>query len=118
VAGYDPVMKLFQVAKHRSEFHVLASTRSSQAAVMVLEPGDATGPLSNEHPRSEQWLFVVSGTGRARVGKRSASLKEGALLLIEKGKVHRIWNSGRSPLVTLNVYAPPAYSDAGELRRA
>jgi mannose-6-phosphate isomerase-like protein (cupin superfamily) len=111
-------MKRFSLAKHRSEFHVLASTRSSQAAVMVLEPGDTSGPLSNEHPRSEQWLYIVSGTGRARVGKRSASLGEGTLLLIEKGEVHQIRNSGRSPLVTLNVYAPPAYTDAGELRRA
>ena len=109
-------MKLFQIAKHRSEFQVLASTHSGQAAVMVLEPGDTSGPPSNEHPRSEQWLFVVSGAGRARVGKRSASLKPGVLLLIEKREVHQIRSTGRSPLVTLNIYTPPAYTPGGEPR--
>ena len=34
--------------------------------------------------------------------------------LIEKGEAHRITNTGRSPLVTLNFYVPPAYTSEGE----
>ena len=83
---------------------------------MVLPPGGSTGEKpENEHPRSEQWLYVVSGTGRAVVGNRRATIRGGSLLLIEKGEAHRITNGGRKPLVTLNLYAPPAYGKDEEV---
>lgn len=109
-------MKLIHTDKHHAFFKVLASTRSSQTAMMVLQPGEATGEPDNEHPQSEQWVFVVKGKGRAKVGKRSVSLKENSLLLIQKGEVHQIVNNGKTPLVTLNFYAPPAYTKSGELK--
>ena len=109
-------MRHIKTGSHRGSFRVLASTDSVQAAMMVLPPGEATGPEpENEHPNAEQWLFVVSGTGKARVGRRSASLAANSLLLVEKGEAHRIENTGRRPLVTLNFYAPPAYSQGGDV---
>jgi mannose-6-phosphate isomerase-like protein (cupin superfamily) len=89
----------------------------AQTAIMVLRPGQSTGDApENEHPRSEQWLYVVSGTGRAVVGKRRAALKEGSLLLIEKDEPHQISCTGQKPLVTLNLYVPPAYTSGGEVK--
>jgi len=103
-------MKHVKLSRVRSPFRVLATTRSAQAAIMVLRPGKSTGDApENEHPRAEQWLFVMSGRGRAVVGKRRATIAEGSLLLIEKGERHQITNTGRKDLVTLNLYAPPAY---------
>jgi mannose-6-phosphate isomerase-like protein (cupin superfamily) len=85
--------------------------------MMTLQPGGSTGErVENEHPNAEQWLFVVSGTGRAMVGKRTLKIVERSLLLIEKGEPHKITNTGRSPLVTLNFYIPPAYTKAGDVR--
>lgn len=111
-------MKLIQTGKHRKEFDVLLSTRSSQAAMMTLQPGGSSSDEpENEHSRSEQWLFVISGTGRARVSGRTIWLRPRSLLLIEKGEPHQITNTGRSPLVTLNFYAPLAYRKDGELLR-
>lgn len=83
---------------------------------MVLEPGESTGEFKNEHPQSEQWLYVVSGTGRARVAKSAVALKKNSLLLIEKRQPHQIRNTGQTPLVTLNFYVPPAYRADGELK--
>jgi oxalate decarboxylase/phosphoglucose isomerase-like protein (cupin superfamily) len=37
-------------------------------------------------------------------------------LVIEKGELHQIKNSGRRPLVTINWYVPPAYDAGGEPR--
>ena len=109
-------MKHFKTASHRSFFKVLHATRSAQAAMMVLQPGQATGEEpENEHPWAEQWLFVISGAGRAKVGRSRVSLSEDSLLLIEKGEAHQVVNTGRRPLVTLNLYAPPAYTADGEL---
>ena len=109
-------MKHVKTGSKRGFFEVLVSTRSAQAAMMTLGPGQATGEPSNEHPRSEQWLFVVSGSGTARIGKRSLEIRKNSLLVIEKDEVHQITNRGRRPLITLNIYAPPAYTGAGDLK--
>jgi mannose-6-phosphate isomerase-like protein (cupin superfamily) len=106
-------MKLIATSRRRA-FSVLAKTRSAQAALMVLKPGQDTGEPANEHPQSEQWLFVVSGSGRARVGRRRVTLRRDCLLLIGKGEIHKISNTGRQPLVTLNIYCPPAYTPQGK----
>ena len=102
-------MKSFAIDKQQGSFKVLTSAASSQAAVMTLEPGESTGAPDNEHPDSEQWLYVISGTGRALVDKHRVSLRENLLLLIEKNELHQIKNTGQKPLVTLNFYAPAAY---------
>ena len=110
-------MRHINTSSHRSFFRVLASSDSAQAAMMVLRPGQSTGEKENEHPRAEQWLYVVSGTGRARVGKRSIKLKDGSLLLVEQNEEHQVENTGRKkPLVTINLYVPPAYTPQGEVR--
>ena len=112
-------MKLLKTGKSRGEFKLLVSTRSAQAAMMTLQPGGSTGEeIENEHANAEQWLFVVSGTGKATVGRRSVKLAANSLLLIERGEQHRIVNSGRSPLVTLNLYVPPAYKKGGDVKLA
>ena len=103
----------------RAAFKVLADGTGSQAALMVLAPGESTSERpENEHPAAEQWLFVIAGTGRARSGRRAVRLSEGSLLLVERRERHQVTNTGRSPLVTLNVYAPPAYTKGGEVRRS
>jgi mannose-6-phosphate isomerase-like protein (cupin superfamily) len=87
---------------------------------MTLRPGGVSDDEpSNEHPRSEQWLFVISGTGEATIGKkpgnrRRVKIDDNSLLLIEKGELHQIRNTGRKMLRTINLYAPPAYDDDGE----
>src|SRR5437773_1014795 len=102
-------MKHIKTGTKHAFFKVLASTRSAQAAMMVLRPGQSTGEPQNEHARSEQWLFVISGGGKALVNKRRLSIRANSLLLIEKGEVHQATNNSRRPLVTINSYAPPAY---------
>jgi len=110
-------MRHIHTASHKGFFRVLASSDSAQAAMMVLKPGQSTGEKQNEHPRAQQWLYVVSGGGRARVGRRSVQLKEGSLLLVEENEEHQIENTGRKkPLVTINFYVPPAYTPDGEVR--
>ena len=95
-------------------FRVAIGNRRAQAAEMVLEPGKAEGDSNNRHRGADQWLYVVSGTGRATVNKRRYALKAGSLLLIERGDEHEIRNTGRTPLKTLNVYVPPAYDPEGD----
>jgi mannose-6-phosphate isomerase-like protein (cupin superfamily) len=80
---------------------------------MVIEPGDAEGDAGNRHRGADQWLYVVSGTGSAWINGERVPLRAGVLLLIEQRDRHEIRNTGRGLLKTLNYYAPPAYTKAG-----
>ena len=107
-------MRHIKTGSQRGFFKVLATSDSAQAAMMVLRPGQQSGEsIENEHPNAEQWLFVLSGSAAAHVGKRKLKLRANSLLLIEKGEAHRIDNTGRHPLITLNFYVPPAYDRSG-----
>lgn len=92
-----------------SGWDVLLENRRAQAAVMTLSPGARTGGPGNRHPDSDQWLFVVSGTGTAIVAGTEQRLEPGILLLIERGEAHEIRNTGAAPLESLNLYVPPEY---------
>lgn len=92
-----------------SRFEVIAGTQRTQVAHMVLGPNESVGGPDNAHTRSDQWLYVLAGAGRAVVGGRSVPLKPGALLLIEAGEPHQILNDHEANLQLLNFYAPPAY---------
>jgi mannose-6-phosphate isomerase-like protein (cupin superfamily) len=95
-------------------FKVILANARSQAAQMVIAPGDAEGGPGNRHRGADQWLYVMSGRGVAKVGKRHVQIRAGTLLLIERGDRHEIRNNGRALLKTLNFYVPPAYTVSGE----
>lgn len=102
-------MLQYAPTQHHSFFHLLGGSDRSQAATMILSPGQSTGGPSNRHMRADQWLFVVSGTGHATVEKLNIDLAPGTLILIEAGEAHQIAAHGEDPLVTVNIYAPPIY---------
>jgi mannose-6-phosphate isomerase-like protein (cupin superfamily) len=95
-------------------FRVAIGNRRSQAAEMVIAPGDAEGGPDNRHRGADQWLYVLSGTGTAIVNGKRHALRAGSLVLIERGDTHEIRNSGRTALRTLNFYVPPAYTTGGD----
>ena len=95
-------------------FSVALGNKRAQVATMVIAPGDCEGGPDNRHRGADQWLFVLSGKGSALVGRRTHALRTNSLLLIEKGITHEIRNTGRTPLRTLNVYVPPAYTKSGD----
>jgi mannose-6-phosphate isomerase-like protein (cupin superfamily) len=95
-------------------FKVVLGNRRVQAAQMVIVPGDSEGGPTNRHRGSDQWLFVISGTGVAVVNGKRHRLSQYSLLLIEHGAQHEIKNTGPLPLKTLNFYSPPGYTKAGD----
>ena len=94
-------------------FEVVAGTDRSQAATMVLSPGQATGGPANRHPEADQWCYVADGTGVAVVDGEERRLRPGVLVCIEAGEAHEIRNDAGdedgAPLRTVNVYAPSVY---------
>lgn len=90
-------------------FEVRQTTDDAQAAQMTLSPGQSTGGPDNLHAESDQWLYVVAGSGRAIVDDAEVTFESGDLLVIEAGETHEIENDGDEPLETLNLYVPPIY---------
>jgi mannose-6-phosphate isomerase-like protein (cupin superfamily) len=88
-------------------FRVAMETDEAQAAEMTVEPGRTVGGPDNYHAESDQWLFVVRGTGVATVDGDDVRLHEGDLVRIEAGERHAIENDGDAPLETVNFYTPP-----------
>jgi mannose-6-phosphate isomerase-like protein (cupin superfamily) len=99
-------------------FDVLIGNERSQAAQMVISSGESEGGADNRHRGADQWLFVVEGSGVARINGKRYPLRAGSLLLIERGDKHEIRCTGRAQLKTVNIYVPPAYSKGGNERAA
>ena len=88
-------------------FEVAMETDEAQFAEMTIDPGHSVGGPENYHEESDQWLFVVSGTGVATVDGAAERIEARDLLRIEAGERHGIENDGDGPLETVNVYTPP-----------
>ena len=95
-------------------FRVAIGNRRSQSATMTLGVSDSEGGPHNRHRGADQWLFVESGVGTAVVNGQRVRLRPGSLVLIERGDRHEIRNTGRTPLRTLSIYIPPAYTKNGD----
>jgi mannose-6-phosphate isomerase-like protein (cupin superfamily) len=108
-------MKRTSVA-YRQGFHVLVGDEHSQAASMVIAPGDHEGGAGNRHRGADQWLYVESGSGEAHVNGHAYPIEAGSLVLVQRGDTHEIRNTGTTPLKTLNIYVPPAYTASGDER--
>jgi mannose-6-phosphate isomerase-like protein (cupin superfamily) len=88
--------------------------KHSQAAQMTLGSGETEGGPDNRHEGADQWLYVVSCTGLAIVNGERVELREGTLVLIQRGDNHEIRNTGSGQLRTLNFFVPPAHTEEGE----
>ena len=100
--------------RFRKGFSVALGNRRAQAATMVIAPGDSEGGDDNRHRGADQWLYVVAGAGWATIEGKRHRLRARTLVLIERGSTHEIRNTGRTPLKTLNIYVPPAYTKGGD----
>ena len=103
-------MRAVNLTEMPDGFMVLAGNDRSQAATMVLQSHEQTGGPDNRHAESDQWMLVLSGTGRAVVAGEEVRLRPGLMLLIEAGETHEIRSDSAVALRTVNIYSPPAYS--------
>lgn len=90
-------------------FEVLQTSTRAQTATMTLSPGSATGEEAEAHDKSDQVLLVLEGELNGEVGPDRARLRAGDMVLIPAGTKHRFVNESTAPVVTFNVYSPPAY---------
>ena len=102
-------MSVLNVRESQSWFSVLQTGELTQTAVMSIGPGEESGPKENEHPQSEQVLYVIEGELQAEIGERSFTMRAGDSTIVRREVPHRLRNRSRQPALTFNVYSPPAY---------
>jgi mannose-6-phosphate isomerase-like protein (cupin superfamily) len=102
-------MNVSNLKQAKSWFDVLVTASKTQVATMKLAPGKSSGPKGNEHPKSDQVLFVVEGEILAEVGEEKTTLRKGDVVIVPAGVAHRFVNRSGSDAMTINVYTPPAY---------
>ena len=59
------------------------------------------------HADQDKLYYVLTGEGEAVVGKETASVAAGDLVLAPAGVPHGMRNTGAAPLAVLTVFAPP-----------
>ena len=77
----------------------------SSICITVYEPGARAKP-AHAHDNGEETIYVVSGSGRAKVGKELFELRPGSVLLFPQEVPHMVWNTGDEPLKLACFYAP------------
>lgn len=92
-------------------FRLAVGNAHSQAAELVIPLDGTEGGPTYRHHGSDQWLYIVEGTGTATVNGHRYPLKPGVIMLIEQGDTHELRSTGPTALKTLNVYVPPAFKD-------
>ena len=79
-------------------FRVALGNRRTQAAEMVLSPGQSEGDGGNRHRGADQWLYVVAGTGVGVLKGRRVRLSPGTLSITSITR----WKRSRSLSITMS----------------
>jgi mannose-6-phosphate isomerase-like protein (cupin superfamily) len=103
-------MNITNITQATEWFEVLRTTGRSQAAVMRLDPGKATGEHAESHAESEQLLLLIEGVLAAEIDSECFTMNTGDMVIIPVGIKHKFANPGATIAVTFNVYCPPEYS--------
>jgi mannose-6-phosphate isomerase-like protein (cupin superfamily) len=94
------------LVKTSIETTTLSKTLRGQVSFLVLEHGQQ---VEGTHTDSDQWLYVLSGEGKAVVCGTGVILIPGRLLLIERGEEHELSCTSYEPLKMIDFSSPPAF---------
>jgi len=73
--------------------------------VVVYEPGARAKP-AHSHPHGEETVYVISGSGKVKIGESVFDIEPGSVLFFPQEVPHMVWNSGSEPLKLSCFYAP------------
>ncbi len=79
----------------------------SSVCTCVYDPGARAKP-AHSHPNGEETVYVISGTGKVKIGDEIADIRQGSLFLFPQGVPHMVWNTGAEKMKIVCFYAPVA----------
>lgn len=82
-------------------YRILYKEPGIQVKRIEVKPG-LRFSLQKHLRRSEDWI-VTAGEGIATIGKKEIGVRQGSMLKVPCGEVHRMYNTGNAPLVFIEV---------------
>ncbi len=82
-------------------YDILFKGPNFQVKRIEIKPG-LRFSLQKHSKRAEKWI-VVSGSGIATVGKNRIQVSRGSFAEVPLGEIHRMHNTGKEPLVFIEV---------------
>lgn len=82
-------------------YEVLQKAPDYQVKRIEVNPG-ARFSLQKHFRRAEKWI-ITSGEGIATVGTQEVPVKRGTVIQVALNEVHRMHNTGKAPLVMIEV---------------
>lgn len=76
----------------------------------IIEQGSSSNP--HLHDDAEEVFYVISGTGRVKVGEEEEDIAPGSCIFIPPKTLHQLLNTGHEELKVLAVTSPP-FTTAG-----
>jgi quercetin dioxygenase-like cupin family protein len=74
--------------------------------VVQAEPGPGEGPPLHVHEHQDEWVYVLEGEMRIRLGDEVVPAPAGSFAFIPRGVAHTWQNTGPEPAVMLGALAP------------
>lgn len=90
---------------------VIFTTPTTQLVLMSLLPGEDIGEESHN---GDQFFRFEEGTGIFKLGEEEYNVKDGDAVVVPKGILHNVTNTGNTPLKLYALYAPPQH-DANQV---
>lgn len=82
-------------------YQILLKEPGIQVKRIEVKPG-LRFSLQKHLKRTEKWIVTV-GSGVARVGSKEIAIQTGSILEVPCGELHRMHNTGKVPLVFIEV---------------
>lgn len=79
--------------------------KHSSVCTVTYFPGARAKP-AHAHDKGEETIYIVSGTGKVKVGDEIQDVCPGSLVFFPQGVPHMVWNNGTEPLKLVCFYAP------------
>lgn len=99
---------LEEITTHNKHFrHVIYTSNNLQLVLMSLNSGEEIG--EEVHSNVDQFFRIETGKGEIVADNKVYRISDGDGILIPKGTVHNIRNTGTSALKLYTLYSPPQH---------
>ena len=82
-----------------------AGTSNLWTGLTIIGRGSSSNP--HLHDESEEVFYVISGTGRIKVGEEEEEIAPGSCIYIPPKTLHQLLNTGQAELKVFAVTSPP-----------
>lgn len=86
-----------------------AQTAGAFALIEATTPPHFAGVPAQVHPRTTQTFYIVSGVLAFTLAEETVMVRQGGLVTVPPGLVHKFWNPTATPATYLTYFSPAGF---------